>query len=323
MNISLPPEILQEVQSKRISAPLPIPSNQEKAIVQPPRSARMSQQQKVSQKQEELPISRPSSAAGKRLLPIKPQERAPSVIGKIKPMIVMQQPIQIQPQKVQSKREDLVIPSKSKDIEAVKNLPSTLVVKKDAVQEVPTKEINVLSPTLDQIMNVPSQTPLNINVSIDSPVLVSVDIQQPDEQQAEHVTWKIHDNVENSESSVVAQPILTTSSGKVVYDKSRPRMLDRAFKEMENLEEQKKKLVESIAKRVGKEKTEQLITFFHKLSEEDDDDEHLEKVERIHNFVYGRIAYTDADIVDCIYQVIYLDTRVQELSNEVTELLSV
>lgn len=162
------------------------------------------------------------------------------------------------------------------------------------------------------------KTPQTMNVSVsiedEEPAQDVIVAQELIEQQS--VTWSIHEsNNEQQEEGKVELP-----NGKVIYEKSKPRIIDRLMQKIDELLSKKKQIVQQIEAKIGKEKTEALLSFFQKVASEDTEDEIAES-EKIHKFVFGKIAFEDAPLVQDIYATIQLDERIAEYEVEVKDLL--
>eukprot|EP00762_Andalucia_godoyi_P006801 ANDGO_00910.mRNA.1 putative serine/threonine-protein kinase nek3 len=86
-------------------------------------------------------------------------------------------------------------------------------------------------------------------------------------------------------------------------------------------------------KRIGVAKTKEVLDFLRSIADENDanddlqlDEEALErreraKAEEVHRFVFGRIAFTDADLITMFYKVLYCENEMRDTECQITNLI--
>jgi len=167
----------------------------------------------------------------------------------------------------------------------------------------------------------------------------------PIDQNQAAISWSVHEQVPNN-GPVAEEPSLSSqnepeqstiamsnddtsqgakivlSSGRVIYEKSKHRVLERIMQKIDELHNQRRQILAQIETIIGKEKTDSLVKFFQKIAVEDGDEDETTESEKIFKFVFGKIAFENAHIIQDIYSTIHLDESIAEHEKEVNEILS-
>lgn len=350
-NLRLPSQVtvqpLKDKQSQPKSQQQPITSrgvmkNKKEVILSRPPSV----QEKTEQKKV-VPSIRPMELK----VPSSQQKSNPPAVPKpifvIKKKPILFPPKYSPPHPVQKNEKDKTPLSKERDVELVRQLPSNLVPNKKSPREASISHLKLL-PLPPSILELPTNSQQEIESSFqrgdpnnpisttsdDSPTPIDIQVKleehvsQPDDEiivaQEDIVNWKIHNmSSDQSDEEQEMQPV-NVGSQNTEQGKSKLGIIDQLLKQVESLKSRKQELLYPISKKIGKEKTEQLVQFFHNLSNEQQQSEEDDSAinDKIHKFVFGKIAFEDAHYVQDIYLALHLDERIAECEEEVKQLLS-
>jgi hypothetical protein len=219
----------------------------------------------------------------------------------------------VQPKRPASKH----VSSKQKEIDMVRNLPAVKVIK-EPVQEIITSIVSEIQPISenDQVGNV--------SISIPDDTENIDELAEDTSSKDASVTWRVvneHHPVSRSNITEVSvkQPVsahLVSGNYGIKHEKSKKRFIDRLLCQKEDIETKIKQISEEcIRPEVSKQKFDEIVQFYVDLEDETN-------IERIQQFVFGRISYEYAEVLDKVREIKDMKLQIYQLEKQVAELLA-